>query len=494
MSESLLARLELPASVSFISPAVDFIRNVAEDAGLNGEEVDNLHLAFEEVVTRIIQQGLQANPDERFNVTCEKLPSGVEILIQDKGRPFDPDEIPAFSPDALTEDKLDGLGDYLARHAVDELSHFRLGKEGNLTLLVKHGSRFRAQETPPQPPPESEPKTVPDNFEVRRFNPEDAIGLAKGAWNAYGYTYADFFYFPERVTHMNQRGKIHSVVATIPGGDLLGHVALAFPIQDAPITEFTAAFVNTEYRGGGIFKQLNVAAFDLVDELGLRGVFVHAVTSHFISQKTIHHFGARCCGLHLASGPPTVNFKGLTGEGKQKESFLVMYQPIRDEQERTIYPPDHHADMIETIYASVGLPAQKAAATKTDFQGDTILHAHGQFDTNTGNIFLYDAGADWEHELKIAYRRMALEKRDAIFLYLNLQHPKTPEICGKAEEWGFFFSGVLPCAMKGEDALILQYLNNMRIDVTRLDLFEDAAKELRDYIHRQPPMQELEAL
>ena len=54
------------------------------------------------------------------------------------------------------------------------------------------------------------------------------------------------------------------------------------------------------------------------------------------------------------------------------------------------------------------------------------------------------------------------------------------------EKMGFFFAGILPLALVG-DALILQYLNNVRIDYDKIVLYTEEARQIRDYVREMDP-------
>ena len=51
---------------------------------------------------------------------------------------------------------------------------------------------------------------------------------------------------------------------------------------------------------------------------------------------------------------------------------------------------------------------------------------------------------------------------------------------------GFFFAGILPESSIG-DALVLQYLNNVDLDYSKILLVSDIAKELLVYISEHDP-------
>jgi anti-sigma regulatory factor (Ser/Thr protein kinase)/GNAT superfamily N-acetyltransferase len=493
MADSLLARIQLPASVRFLNPTVNFVRSLAEDVGLEEDEVNDLHLAFEEILVNIILHGLNENAGELVDITCERLPTGIEIRIRDKGVPFDPDRIPRYSPEDATKERLDGLGTFLARRSLDTLAFRRLGRDGNLTILVKHGRIYRAEKRGPVPRETTDttkPKPVPDNYEVRWMRAEDAIDVSRCAYSAYGYTYEPFIYYPERIAHMNRVGLLRSVVAALPH-EILGHLAMEFHDAHQQIAEVGVGFVNAEYRGGGVFKRLHNLVFEYAMQHRMMGLYVRAVTSHVISQKTAAHFGFKSCGIELGILPDDRDFKSLAGHVKQRVSLLCMFKPFCYEQASNLFPPEQHLDIIGKIYNYLEVPCRLIAAAEDRQPGDhteTVLRCRFVQSWNVTYIYVDTVGADWEHSLKVRWRHCLLEKQDSVCLHLDLTNPLSARICNAVEDWGFFFAGVLPGEINGHDALIMQYLNNQYIDTGTVQLFDDFAKTLLEYIGAQKPM------
>ena len=90
-------------------------------------------------------------------------------------------------------------------------------------------------------------------------------------------------------------------------------------------------------------------------------------------------------------------------------------------------------------------------------------------------------------EIQTQLRFCCNEHADAIYCYLNLEDPKTPAFSQACEELGFFFAGVLPGGLFGCDALILQYLNNLVIDFSLIQLYSPFGKEILSYIQKANP-------
>jgi len=90
-------------------------------------------------------------------------------------------------------------------------------------------------------------------------------------------------------------------------------------------------------------------------------------------------------------------------------------------------------------------------------------------------------------EVRRLQRSFCLQQVAAMNLFLNLEDPNTFFLTEEFEKLGFFFAGILPCARFG-DALILQYLNNVDLDYSKIVAYSEAAKELLAYIQKLDPL------
>lgn len=80
---------------------------------------------------------------------------------------------------------------------------------------------------------------------------------------------------------------------------LLGHLGLSFSIPEVTIAELTAAFVDPVCRGRRLLGQLMAEVMAEAEQMGLQGLFVHAVTSHV---RNIKFLCRSPDGLHSHDG------------------------------------------------------------------------------------------------------------------------------------------------------------------------------------------------
>ncbi len=495
-----LAQLALPASLNYLHAAVEFIRSLADTVGLQKDEIDDLHLAFEEVMVNIIRHGLEENPDDSVELECLRLPTGLQVTLRDKGNPFDPDLMPQYSPQAPDENTMDSLGAYLAEKVLDELEYHHLGRHGNLTILVKHGRAYRIDATNPELTQETsspkELKPVPDNITIRPLRTNEAVEVSRTAYRTYGYTYEPFIYFPDRVVHMNRTGKLDSLVAVDNDGVILGHIALKHPFSSAHIAEMGVTFVNPDYESAPILNMLAKAALELAENQDLRGVYAKlpCQTSYSMSGLLKHgfHTTALLAGLFPVDSKSPEISRPIT----RKSGGILLYKPLVTKRIRLLFPPWDHTRRLQKIYDESGI-SFKFQAPDAQFNpdpwSDTVVRSVTTPFFNIADMYIEKVGANWEQTIRVHWRHLLLEKKDAIYIHLDLENPATPFICKRCEDWGFVFAGILPNANNGHDALVLQYINNVQLEMCHLNTDDAVAQSLFNDLKENETIRELGA-
>src|SRR3989304_1166301 len=105
-------------------------------------------------------------------------------------------------------------------------------------------------------------------------------------------------YDPEQIIHLNEAGKLVSVVALDSAGQVVGHYALERPHLEA-IAESSDAIVRPEHRHHHLMEQMRVLLREEAIRLGLTGLGGEPGANHPSSHKAEEHFGAHPCGVAL---------------------------------------------------------------------------------------------------------------------------------------------------------------------------------------------------
>lgn len=120
----------------------EFVSAAARTFGFGDEDISKIALAVDEACTNIIKHAYRFDPGGNISVTVRGRNGSFEVSIRDTGREFDPGGVPA--PDMkeyLARFRRGGLGMYLMRSLMDEVSYDILPGKRNVVRLIKHLSR-----------------------------------------------------------------------------------------------------------------------------------------------------------------------------------------------------------------------------------------------------------------------------------------------------------------------------------------------------------------
>ncbi len=481
-SSSVSSTLILPTRLDHLYPLLAYTRELTKIVGFSNKEQQELELAVEEIVTNIIQHGFENNNQETYQMNFEISATKIVVIFSEKGLPFDPSALPHYSPEQSSDDTK-GLGIYLARQFADDITFRYLGRHGKETILTKY---LRQQQTVIQNAVTEEPvnkSTTTSNYQIRLFQPEDGIPVARCAYRAYGYSYADHVYDPAQLIEQNKTGSLISlVVRSEDDEEALGYGDLRLYGE---IAEYESIFIKPEYHSTRIFYKLALA---VIEQSRLRNLFGHfclSVTSHIVSQKAARFMGMADCGILLGFMPET-NFKFRSVQTNHRVSVALAFGALKDRMPVTIYPPANHRDMIANIYSTLKIAFTIDDDTRRVLtpQESTVYDLEIQSDMNIAILRLSSYGSDAAYIIKEQTTNCCRQAMDVIYLYLDLQHPAVSSLTVEAEKLGFFFAGVLPAGLEGQDTLILQYLN-ASLDWDEIKLATPFSHELLAYVRQE---------
>lgn len=133
-----MAELNLWADYSHLSRIRRFVEEAGEDLGIPERDLYDLELAVDEACANIIEHGYQG-VGGKIEIQIQPLNGGVQVVIRDWGRPFDPEAIPVPDIAAPLENRpMGGMGLFLMRKIMAQVQ-FAFDPEGGNTLtMTKH--------------------------------------------------------------------------------------------------------------------------------------------------------------------------------------------------------------------------------------------------------------------------------------------------------------------------------------------------------------------
>lgn len=494
MSQSDFVQLIVPNQQAYLPMALSFVRETGSHFGFAGSALCQLEMAVEEAVTNIMKHAFDVEENDSFTMVAQAVPNGMQMIIKEKGIPFDPQKAPQYQPGGGRVEAVEsaGLGMFLMKAMVDECTFRNLGPAGKETVLVKYHDEASAQAglDAAAPAAKVEPQVIQEKiaYEVRRMEDHEAIEICRCAYKSHGYSFFDeHIYFPERLVELNKTGQMVSAVAVTKENQFMGHACLLHQEPEDLVAELTFVFVNVEYRGQGAFTRLLEFLLKTPKIKPIEGLYAYAVANHPFTQKTMARAGIKDCGLLLATSPASWKFKGIPGDPNQRISVVMSFQYLVPPPRLRLYPPAHHRALVEKIYQHLGAAHDYAVPpAPVPAFGPTEISISENASEGCAEMLVMKGGVDPVREIRCRLRALCLKGMAAINLFLSLEDPATAHITGELEKHGFFFAGILPRSRVGE-ALILQYLNNVDLDYSKICAHTDMAKEILAYIQARDP-------
>lgn len=487
------SRLTIPSDLRYADVGARYVAEVARLIGFDDRNQDQISQGLRLVLPALMKYSFERDERSTLDVSCERIPAGMKIVVRDKGLPFG--NLGPWSAVA-------GIADNTVlslRDDFDEIFFNNLGAEGKEVVFVKHlrDSSLADYEAacrlqPPDPLEASQPLSqTATHCTVRPIEPSDAPEIAKTVYKTYGYSYPrDYIYYPEKLVALNARGEVHSAVAVTEQNEIAGHCALTLWSDNPRIGELGQGVVVPQYRTHGCFDKLTEYLIGIARSRGLAGIFAEALTVHPFSQKTALQHGLRDCALFLCLVPPTADFKGLRKKPSARGSMLVQFKYLDKPQAAEVYAPAQHAEMLGAIYANLnpaGVPRILTPPADVTDEGDSAYRINLIRSLNFARIRVDRCGPNIVADIRLKLRELCIQHWDVIHLVLNLSDPQTPRFCSRFEELGFFFAGILPLGLSSGDALILQYLNTVCVRYSPIQTASRFASDLVAYVKSCDP-------
>ena len=498
--------LHLPNNLHFLPIAIGFVKENARLTGFKEKEIQDIELAVEEAVSNVIEHAFSPGQKATFSIICTPVSVGLKITIRDKGLPFDPKAITVYNPEKAKEDIYQkGLGWHLMKKVMDEVVFENLGREGKEIHLIKHLPQKPLEKAvehfemnvPAKQETVFSPKSVP--FTVRRAQASDAIEITKCAYEAYGYTYVfEPMYYPERFGQILEQGEVLSAIAMTKNEnpEIMAHNSLSFDDSDERVATMGMTFTRRKYQNQGCGKKLGLFLIKEAIKRGILGLTGTAATLHVYSQKGIHSAGVKVCALYLAYHTDKYQWKDFEGTGQRETTVLGYFKvpltsTLRLRGPKKISVPERHQEIIRKIYKNLDRkfnPHAKSKRLSELPEEPSNLSVYTRNYDGYAKIKVNKIGADIIDQIRSSLNRLSLDKIESINLYLNLASPYAAELSEEIEKTGFFFCGILPGPVNG-DRIIFQYLNNIKLDYSKIQLYTEFSKELLTYIKQLDPYQ-----
>ncbi|NPA51740.1 MAG: GNAT family N-acetyltransferase [Aquificae bacterium] len=474
------AKLSLKDDLRLLNPALKFGYEYCINAGLDKESALEFILAFDELLSDVIQF---AYPEEEgeIEITFRNNLSEVEAVIQEFGEPFDPEKHRFSKEKFIKEGSFEGAGLEVIKHFVDNFIFMIKGKAGKEFRLVKN---IRHPHITEMFKPEGIKKEEPVGVSYKLFpvKPEDAEDIAKLIYRAYGYTYPkEDMYYPAKIKEALRAGQKFGVIVKTERGETVGYFAVLMS-TDSNIGEVGEVVVSPKHRGKGLMTMMMNALIDMAKEKGLLGLFGEAVTVHTISQKVNAKFGFKSTALLLGMFP-YIEYKGFDVR-QPRISVVIDFLPLVKREKAKIYAPAKYKNILEQIYKNLGINLSFGREKAHLTTEKSNLKLDISFKYQNALIVVNRYGKDFFSRIEKNLKSLKDKKIEAIFIDLPLDNPYTRTAVDRLNELGFIFGGVMPLFHKEKDFLRLQYVT-LDFDSRYVYVYSDMAKKIKNKVFRE---------
>ena len=128
-----------PGNFKSLAPISDFIVAQAESAGFSPNDVYAIQTAVDEACANIIDHAYGGEDVGDIEISVKVLNNGIQIILRDKGEPFDPNQVPEpdiSSPLEIRKER--GLGVFFMRKLMDDVKFCFSAHRGNTLTLIKY--------------------------------------------------------------------------------------------------------------------------------------------------------------------------------------------------------------------------------------------------------------------------------------------------------------------------------------------------------------------
>ncbi|PWN07409.1 GNAT family N-acetyltransferase [Rhodohalobacter mucosus] len=483
------AHLLLEAKLEMIGSVTDFTYKWCVNMGLDQQSAARMSLCMDEVLTDIVLYAFKGEKGY-VEIWYQYSPSEIELIIQEKGEPYDPAKYTYNPEHALAENDFKGASQETVKQMADDFLFLNRGKDGKEYRIVRKfrfphildvvpaGYDFNGED-------EEEDAEAEQNFLITPVTSEDAEDIAKLIYRSYSYSYPkEDLYFPQRIeTAIRNEYKYGTIVRT-ESGRPVGYFAVV-KSTDSMIGEVTEAVVSPAYRNRGLMKKMMLNLIEMSRQRGLSGLFGMALTNHIFSQKVNSKYGFKSAALIISKTGKRI-FKGMEKSHLDMVSVVLDFLPLTKQWVRPPVLPEIYAGLITEIYDQFDdpVPARSDDEPVSSRKTKTDMQLSINYESQSALITVKTYGATFEESC--ARMLKSTEEITLTSLYIDL--PMNDTYIDTAISWlkknGFILSGLMPFFHQEQDYLRMQKIvNDVKFD--EIETFTDIAGKLKNVIQNE---------
>src|SRR6476646_10308172 len=181
----------------------------------------------------------------------------------------------------------------------------------------------------------------------RFLGPDEGAVLSEAIRAAYGESYdVRWVYDADEVSARLASGAYISCVAETASGELLCHEGMSLAAAGDAVGHSGQAVTLPAARGQHLFTRTKRFLMDWATEQGMAGMYSEATAAHPYSQRANIELGAHETGFLLGWIPASVANDAAAAGPRQRQSAALFYTKLNDGQERRVYAPERHHEIV----------------------------------------------------------------------------------------------------------------------------------------------------
>lgn len=290
---------------------------------------------------------------------------------------------------------------------------------------------------------------------ITRLDLVDLPQLIDCVRQCYGESYPNkVMYDISQLEELIENKLMHSVVAKLGDGQIVGHCALTFDGTHNVSPEAGKMMVDPNFRGQHIAEIMAKKRIEIAQELSLPGFWTECVTNHPYSQHEMIAFNAKETGLFIGDTPATISMKGLENHPDTRMSLLAFYLQLND-RPHTIFMPEQHVEHAKALVQDLNLQ-RKIVSTNIAASGQTTFHTVINSNIQTANIAIDRIGSDLVAAVKQELTKLEALNLASIYLDIPIEQETAAVAYLELESIGFFWGSWMPNFSTKGDSLRLQ--------------------------------------
>ncbi|MDD2380339.1 MAG: ATP-binding protein [Mariniphaga sp.] len=133
-------RLIIKNNISELERLVAFLESLQNEWNIPASTIPSINLALEEALTNVIFYAFENDDEQEIKLDFKLNNNQLTMIISDNGKPYDPTT--KTDPDinlSVKDRPVGGLGIFLIKQLMDEVSYQRKGNLNQLTLMIQIG-------------------------------------------------------------------------------------------------------------------------------------------------------------------------------------------------------------------------------------------------------------------------------------------------------------------------------------------------------------------